>query len=221
MIYSNFLTSANLTSAIKQEFLNQISGNDDDRIELVVADAISLMKDYVAQRFDAKSIFPKVRPWSDAIDYKPAQELMYVDTFGTTQYYTPTHWYSDSGQENAAETGIVINRCWHNENLYVALRESTGIDPSQDVDPTVWQLDDFRDPKMMRFAIDISLFLLARRLNPQKISSIRVDLYNQAKEWLTMVKDREITPTIANYFVPEKSVDNVLWGSNPQQMHIY
>lgn len=220
MIYSNFITTADIISAIKQEFLNQISGSDDDRIELVVADAISLMKDYIAQRFDAKSIFPKVRPWSDAIDYKPAAELTYMDIYSCIQTYIPTHWYSDSTQENAAETGIVINRCWHNETLYrTDIAVTGGVEPGEE--GSEWIVDDFRDPKMMRFSIDIALFLLSRRLNPQKISSIRVDLYNQAKEWLTMVKDREITPTIANYFVPEKSVDNVLWGSNPQQRHVF
>jgi hypothetical protein len=220
MIYSNFITTADIQTAIKQEFLNQISGSEDERIEKVMADAVSLITDYINQRFDAKSIFPKIRDWNNAIDYKPAQELSYVDTFGSTEYYTPTHWYADSNQANAAETGIVINRCWFADKLWRTDQAVTG-GAYPNAEGSTWIEDDFRDPKIMRFTIDIGLFLLSRRLNPQKISTIRVDLYNQAKEWLTMVKDREITPTIANYFVPEKSVDEIRWGSNKQNSHYF
>jgi hypothetical protein len=210
-IYSSFITSSDLEQGIKTEFLGQITSGNLNMVADAVADAISLMKDYLSQRFDGDSIFAPVGEYNESFTYRPANEKSYIDDRGHIQVYTPTHELAN---------GMVTNRCWFNDQLFRCTQESVGQSPDED-ESEFWLPDDYRDAKIRRMVVDITLFLLHRRINPRKIPDLRLDLYNQAKEWMTLVKDREITPTIANYFVPADSVDYPRFGFNKKQNHYF
>jgi hypothetical protein len=68
---------------------------------------------------------------------------------------------------------------------------------------------------------DVLLFYLHTRINPRKISQLRTDMYNQAKEWLTLVRDGDLTPDLPKEVDIKKDVDTPLWGSGPQKGHYY
>jgi hypothetical protein len=46
-------------------------------------------------------------------------------------------------------------------------------------------------------------------------------MYNQAKEWLTLVRDGDLTPDLPKEVDIKKDVDTPLWGSGPQKGHYY
>lgn len=210
-VFSNYITEADLEQAIKSEFLGQVTNGNLDMVADAVADAISLMKDYLNQRFDGNAIFAPITEWNETFAYRPASEKTYIDSHGQIRLYTPIH---------EIQNHLVVNRCWKDGKLYRSLQPSIGQQPTQ-LNSAFWVEDDYRDAKLRRMVVDMALFFLHRRINPRKIPDIRFDLYNQAKEWLTLVKDREITPAIANYFVPEDSVDYPRFGFNKKQNHYY
>lgn len=230
MLY-NFLTSDDLEASIKDEMLEQLVRGNLGLVALAEHAAVSWMKDYLGQRYDVAASFPAIGEWSAGNDYAPAAvvvvpavlvapspALFYVrDATGEATSYTPLYDYNAAGR--------LTNYVWHDGAYYQALQPSLGVEPGNDTAnpfwPLSWRARDPRDPKLVSFAVDVALFNLHKRVAPRKISELRVSLYNQAKEWLTLVSEGVLTPDLPRARQSADSSDTIRWGSAPQLTHYY
>ncbi len=229
MLYS-YLTSEDLDSTIKEEQLTQLVRDNLGLVAVSEANAVSWMKDYLGQRYDVAASFPAIGEWQPGNDYGPAlpvivpgtvitgDNLYYVrDTATEATSYTPLYAYNDAGR--------LTNYAWHEGQCYQALKNSLGVEPGNDTDFPDWELSwrprDPRDAKLVAFCLDITLFRLFTRVTPRRIPDLRVSLYNQAKEWLTMVRDGSLTPDLPRPIKVADSSDEIRWGSNAPQGHYY
>ena len=231
MLYT-FLTSEDLESGIKEEMLGQLIGNNLYLIALAESSAVSLMKDYLGQRFDMSATFPAIGEWQPGNDYGPAKPITvpgrvqqdsslyqsFIRDVATESFtYTPLYDYNAAGR--------LTNYAWHEGQYYEALTTSLAVEPGNATTNPNWELSwrarDPRDTKLLAFAIDITIFNLFKRVAPRKIPDFRKDLFNMAKEWLEMVKDSSLTPDLPKPIKVEDSSDAIRWGSNPAQNHYY
>jgi hypothetical protein len=236
MLYT-FLNSEDLESAIKSEQLTQLTRDNFYLVALAESSAVSWMKDYLGQRFDMVATFPTIGEWAAGNDYGPAMPITiggeaspypcqpaWATSFyerpqpslaGTT--YTPLYAYNAAGR--------LTNYAWHEDQCYEALKPSLGVEPGNTTaNPDwglSWRLRDPRDPKLVAFCIDVTLFNLFKRITPSKIPEMRVSLYNQAKEWLTLVRDGMLTPDLPQPIKVADSSDAIRWDSRPPGQHYY
>ena len=231
MLY-NFLTSDDLDRSIKEELLDQLVRGDLGLVALSENAAVSWMKDYLGQRYDVAATFPNIGEWSAGNDYGPARPvpLPGTPTYGCgpdpigLAFYTrpetppPGTLYTPLYVWNAA--GRLTNYAWHDGLFYEALTDSVGIAPDT-AGTTAWRVRDPRDPKVVMFCVDITLFNLHKRVAPRKISELRVSLYNAAKEWLTLVSEGTLTPDLPRPIKAAENSDTIRWGSQAQQSHHY
>ena len=231
MLFS-FLNSADLEGAIKEEQLTQLVRDNMGLVAVSEASAVSRMKDYLGQRFDLAAAFPTVGDWSAGNDYAPAvalvlpaadpgtflaQPLDYLtrpEPAVSGISYTPPFAYNPAGR--------LTNYAYHEGQYYQSLTASLGVEPGvTDGWETSWQARDPRAPQLVRFALDMALFMLFTRVAPRKIPDLRVSLYNEAKEWLTLVRDGNLTPDLPRPLKLADSSDEIRWGSNAPQFHYY
>lgn len=207
----NFLTTEDLKQAIREDFLNQISENENSIVAKAEARAVGYMKDFISHRFSIADAFPFIKEWNSQTEYKKAVETLIV-VEGEDTPYLPLYMRDTKSD--------IVNYCYKNGKFYMALDDNENTDPVQ-TGQTKWEERDPREQKLIGFAVDITLFYLNQRVRPTKIPGHRVDAYNQAKEWLLMVKDGDITPDLPRYPDKTQSVDTILWGSNPQRSYYY
>lgn len=75
-----------------------------------------------------------------------------------------------------------------------------------------------RNPVIVGFCVDISLYYLHRLINPRKIPEHRKEAYDDAKEWLQSVSKGMVNPV--GLPVPEEGEkDYILFGSNPKRQN--
>ncbi len=223
----NFLTSADLEVSIKEEQLTQLVRDNLSLIVLAEARSISWMQDYLGQRFTVADVFPTIGEWAAGNDYGPAVTVIVPGAlvagdpgiFYSRDYTTEATSYTPLYARNAA--GRLTNYAWHLDKCYEALVPSLGVEPGVTLGwARSWRPRDPRDPKLVGFAVDVTLFNLFTRVAPRKIPELRVSLYNQAKEWLTMVRDGNLTPDLPRPLKLADNADTIRWGSNaPQQYH--
>jgi hypothetical protein len=85
-----------------------------------------------------------------------------------------------------------------------------------DTDAIFAATGDDRHDQLLGVIIDLSLYYLHKRLNPRKIPAHRKDSYEEAMNWLMMVRDGDLLPDLP---VPaeEDQEDIVLFQSNPKR----
>jgi hypothetical protein len=234
MLY-DFLTSEDLDASIKEEMLTQLVRDNMGLVAVAASNAVSWMKDYLGQRFTVEDIFPIIGEWSAGNDYGPAVAMTLpgapldecFNPVGLAFYERPSApaagtTYTPLYARNAA--GRLTNYAWHNDQCYEAIANSVGVEPGDESNPLAalaWRPRDPRDAKVVSFAVDIALFNLFKRVAPRKIPEFRVSLYNQAKEWLTLVKDGNLTPDLPRPIKPADNSDTIRWGSSPAQSYRY
>lgn len=227
MLY-NFLTSADLDVSIKEEQLTQLVRDNFSLIVLAEARSISWMQDYLGQRFTLADTFPNIGEWAAGNDYGPAVRvivpggLVAADPgiFYARDIPTEATSYLPPYARNSA--GRLTNYAWHEDQCYEALIPSLGVEPGVTVGWELsWRPRDPRDPKLVGFAVDVTLFNLFTRVAPRRIPDLRVSLYNQAKEWMTMVRDGNLTPDLPRPLKAADDSDTIRWGSNIQQQYHY
>ncbi len=234
MLYS-FLTSDDLYGSIKEDMLIQLTRDDLSKVILAESFSISWMGDYLGQRFTVEDIFPVIGEWSAGNDYGPAT-LVTLPGTPLGECFNPTGMafyerpntppagtsYTPLYARNAA--GRLTNYAWHNDECYEAIANSLGVEPGKADDPLAelaWRKRDPRDARVVGFAVDITLFNLYKRVTPRKIPDLRISMYNQAKEWLTLVRDGSLTPSLPRPIQQADNSDTIRWGSNRAQDHYY
>lgn len=73
-----------------------------------------------------------------------------------------------------------------------------------------------RNPIILMYVIDMTLYHLHSRINPRKIPDHRKERYTAAKEWLMLVNECKINPTDLPVLA-DGVKDYVLTGSNPKR----
>jgi hypothetical protein len=228
MLY-NFLTDADLAVGIKDAQLSQLTNDQTGLIPRAEASAVSWMKDYLGQRFDVADCFPSIGEWAGNNSYGPAQLVTpSVAVYGcgpaplayacgsddeAAQPYTPLFERNDAGR--------IINYVYHDGTYYEALEASLNVEPGTEDAEGIWRERDPRDAKLVGYCVDITLFMLHKRVSPQRIPQIRIDLYNLAKEWHELVREGTLTPDLPRPRKKADSSDTIRWGSNPQRQHYY
>lgn len=76
---------------------------------------------------------------------------------------------------------------------------------------------DNRNEQVVGVVVDIALYYLHRRLNPRKIPSLRKEAFDQALEWLEMVKNGELLPELPIPSNEEDQKELISYGSNPRR----
>ncbi len=217
MIY-NFLCEEDLRAGIKEEFLTTISEGNVNNIIKAERAAIDFMKSYLNARFDVADCFPVIRQWVNNKPYEVSveQTVLTQNALGeeVTLVYTPVYW-----RNNGTSGSVIMNYAYHEGKFYEALQDNINVEPGTDED--IWKEFDPREDLLVNYATDITLFYLHKKINPRKIPELRIDLYNQAKEWLEMVKENNITPDLPKPIDIKKDVDTIRWGSSPQKGHYY
>lgn len=220
MIY-NFLTSEDLELPIKEDLLLQIIGTNTRLIPKAESRAVKYMEGFLAARFKVADVFPAIMDWAANIDYKVSvpKIITYTDHLGNTKTETVTPIYYRDGYGKILN--VVYRKPMANDpgKIYVAKRDNTNAAP--EVSPDDWEEKDPRDENIIGMCADITLYYLHLRINPRKMPQLRVDMYNQAKEWLTLVKDDDLTPDLPKEIDTSEDIDTPRWGSSPQTGHYY
>lgn len=72
-----------------------------------------------------------------------------------------------------------------------------------------------RHPIIVKYCVDVALYYLYSRLQPEQIPQMRKDNYDIAERWLRRVSLQEINPP--DLPMPaNKAKDYILWSSNPK-----
>lgn len=75
-----------------------------------------------------------------------------------------------------------------------------------------------RDPQLVNYLCDLTLYHLHSRISPRNIPQLRQDRYDNAITWLKMCATGDVTPKLLEYEVPQKMIR---WGSTPKNVNNY
>lgn len=206
----NFLTDEELLVAIRGLQLGQLAPN---RAQILIAEkqAIARMSDVLVQRYEVKDTFPNIPTWSNAVAYRPAQEIE-TTVDGSAYTYTPP-FERDPGSD------VVRNYVWHADKFYRCLATNTGVTPG--TDDTKWVEEDPRDQSVIAHMVAILIYRLCSRIPSRQVPQMWVDNYNEAKEWLAEIRDHLITPDLPKPLPVDTSVDSIPWGNTDKSTHYY
>lgn len=76
-----------------------------------------------------------------------------------------------------------------------------------------------RNPIIVQFMVDITLYLLHKRINPNQIPTLRMDEYDEAIKWLEMVSKGKLSPDLPELPNDEGNSGVVSYGSNTKRTH--
>lgn len=209
----SFLDKDDILSSIKDDQLFQIIRDDDALIADKEESAVSMMKSYLNNRYDMPDTFPAIGAWDSAKQFNAEVELTMTVRCEEVKY-TPKY-YRDAN-------GYILNYTYYNGTFYHAKQDSLGIEPTVAPDwEEYWEAQDPRIAIIKEYCIDITIFYLFKRVTPRKIPEFRIDLFNIAKEWLEMVGKGKLSPELPYPLIAEESTDELQWGSNPNQEHLW
>lgn len=112
---------------------------------------------------------------------------------------------------------LVGNYTYYNGKIYLCLVDNTGMSPAINTNDE-WLEDDPRNQLLVTFCVDITLFHIHSRINRRKIPTLRVERYNEALEWLDMVKIGDETPDLP---LLEGEGHDIPYGSEDPIDHFY
>ena len=118
--------------------------------------------------------------------------VTYSVTGNVPNYTNPAEW----SNVTAYTTG---QRVLYNSFIYKALVNSTNVIPGSDIitwQPENWSTGDNRNPMIVMYCVDITIYNLMPRIAPRAIPKVRIDAYEQALMWLQRVADGKTGPTL-------------------------
>lgn len=75
-----------------------------------------------------------------------------------------------------------------------------------------------RDPQLVNYICDITLYHLHSRISPRNIPELRVTRYDNAIHWLKMCAMGDATPKLLEYETPKTALR---FGSQPKNVNSY
>lgn len=88
-----------------------------------------------------------------------------------------------------------------------------------DIDAELLKTGANRDPQILQTTIDIALYHLHCRISPRNIPELRLNRYDNAKEWLKMCANGDLTPKLT--VKPEKAGMRIRYGGNSKNINQY
>ena len=76
-----------------------------------------------------------------------------------------------------------------------------------------------RNPIIIQFMLDITLYYLHKRINPNQIPDLRIDEFDNAKDWLYKVSAGKLSPNLPELANHEGNSRVIGYGSNCKVPH--
>jgi hypothetical protein len=224
-----FLRQTDYSKQIREKNLLDIISNEEfNRIESENL-AIREMQNYLSCKYDVEKIFAPLFTFDIAQSYTEGQRINYTeeDYDNLVSYVVGDRVsYQDKIYNCIADsTGNLPTdtNFWEyitaDNSIYVAAQDTAGNYPE---DATYWTFGDDRDPLILTYCIDITLYHVHSRINPRNIPQLRIDRYDMAMMWLKGIKTGE-SPV---YNLPELDLEDnegrfIRIGSNNPRPQYY
>lgn len=235
-----FLRTLDYNRQIQPVDLAQIIEGDESLLIFAEQSAQAELTSYLSQRYDISKIFTDTSTYSSVVSYSANTLVEYTEpVFNTATTYSTNKRVSFNGNiysSVSGSTGVIPNSLgtdWNyitnDKNLYYAITASTGNLPTN---TTYFIQGDNRPAQIVLFMIDIVLYHLHSRINPQNIPTLRAIRYDNnganqrggAIGWLKMVADGAINAGLPEIIVTPLSNGigrSIQWGSNPSSRNYY
>ena len=76
-----------------------------------------------------------------------------------------------------------------------------------------------RNPIIIQFMVDITIYYLHKRINPNQIPDLRVEEFDNAKQWLSKVSAGKLKPNLPELSNDEGNSGIIAYGSNTKVNH--
>ncbi|MEL6806060.1 MAG: hypothetical protein AAFO91_20060 [Bacteroidota bacterium] len=208
MLY-RFLTDENIYASLPADYVAQLTEGNINFLRDAERAAIGLMKSGLNQNYVVDDVFPDIYDWSATRAYViPTEQTVTVE--GTD--YTFTQPYSRE------PLGAVTNYAYHNAKFWKARRDNTNVEPVEGED---WTELDPREPLVVQYTVDVTIFYLFRRVAPRQIPDIRKQCYDEVKEWLRDIREDLINPDLPRLLPVDDSVDDIPYGNSADLQNYY
>lgn len=223
-----FLQKSDFETYVRSEILDQITGQQDERLDAAEAVALEQASAHLRPRYDAGKLLGPYVPYQFSQSYKKDQRIVLAGpAFSSTTLYEPGDMVTYSGslyrcaqqtQGNAPTNLLYWQIVGTVGKRYFAIVEEvpSGTPP---IDGSHWMEGDNRNPLLVMYTTDIALYHLLARINPRNIPELRERRFEDALAWLRQLKEGEI-----NAFMPlaqDEDAQNlaVRFGSNTKRQH--
>lgn len=224
---ARLLTDSDYLRTIQTDNLAQVT----EGIQQVKLDAEQVaqteMISYLAQRYKVNDIFTNTTNWSNSVIYKAKQ--LVVDAGNFFYVTVPEVEY------NALTTYVIGDKVFYENSVYTCLVSNVGIYPTNSgfwgtgvpysitgiatTDTTKWSAGDNRNPLIVQYLLDCTLYNLHSRINPRNIPDLRKERYNGndpmdrggAIGWLKKVASGDLTADLPQ-IDPQQGV-SIRWGN--------
>lgn len=193
---------------------------------------------YLSARYDTDIIFKPVYNWSPDDTYSVGERIRFeyfnkvwnnTETFVNGQYVientgdkVKVYFVQNSPVAGTPVTDVTKFEFVSNYgDLFTA--KTAVVAGTKVSNTTNWQIGDTRDPLIVRYFIDISIYELHCRVNPRNIPEHRLQRRDDAVKWLKMVSDprNNINPNFPERTFDDKKGLDVSWNSNSKISHYY
>lgn len=229
---SSFLYESDYQQTIRTDIRQAIENYDEQKRYQAEASAIEEMKGYLRTRYDVTKLFFDINPYDHFADYFQGDhiytnELHYVavvdvpeQTAVIVEEEMPQPLYS-------SVTAYALNDLvTYQGETYQADGVTTGNPPTDEdywtlIDPQSWYQIDERNPILVMYACDISLYHLHSRISPHKIPDLRFERYEKAIEWLMNVRKGNINLDLTLYVDSLAEVEEVTEPTDDNNSYIF
>ena len=202
----SFVTINDFRQVIQASDLDIVLDNDDSNITQSIFAAMSELKSYIRHRYDVDRIFKTTNVFNIAATYAVDDlvELQATSYSASTIYAKDTYvsYESDvykclaNGTLNKVPTNTSYwTKIGKDRGLYVCIVIATAIDVNNN---TYWK--EAEDQQLLRtFVINMTLYLAHARIQPRNIPEFRVQLRDDAIDFLKQIKKGDITMDLPIY----------------------
>lgn len=205
----NFITDKDYELFIQPDVQDDVILSDTAQLRTAEAMAMSQMIGILNKRFDISGLFPAYQKWKDSQTYQPLDYKEYQDNYylalepededadpnlnqepdTETDYWRPAE-FPKIFTHNVADAFPAGRYAISNGIIYRCEVTNTGDVPEDNLvgdegGNETWAIDDPRDPLIVRYMCEISLYIAHGKLASKKIPDIRVDNYDLAIKFLS------------------------------------
>jgi len=202
----SFVTINDFRQVIQASDLDIVLDNDDSNITQSIFAAMSELKSYIRHRYDVDRIFKTTNVFNIASTYAVDDlvELQASAYVALTTYSKDAYVSYESDVYKCLANGTLgkvptntsyWTKVGKDRGLYTCLVISTAIDVNN---TTYWK--ESEDQQLLRtFVINMTLYLAHARIQPRNIPEFRVQLRDDAIDFLKQIKKGDITMDLPIY----------------------